>query len=133
MRFEDWPERLNNKLQELKDKPFEWGTHDCCLFAANIALELTGVDYADIFRGRYTTAVGAMLLLKPYPGVEGYVTSRLGESIPVGMAQRGDVVTIETKHGVALGVCDGLLSAFVSPSGLIWVKTQECLNSWRVI
>lgn len=132
MRFEDWPERLNSKLQESKDKPFEWGDHDCCLFAADVALELTGIDYADTFRNKYSNAVEAMFLLKPYGGIEGYVTSRLGGSINVAMAQRGDVVTTETEYGIALGVCNGLLSAFVSPSGLVWYETLECLNAWRV-
>ena len=59
MRKKDWSEKLVNYLLDNLDTPFEWGTFDCCLFAANAVREMTGKDFAAPFRDKYTTEKGA--------------------------------------------------------------------------
>jgi hypothetical protein len=39
-RREDWPSRLAAALEEARDKPFKWGSHDCGLFAADCVLAI---------------------------------------------------------------------------------------------
>jgi len=55
MRKKDWSEKLVSYLLDNLDAPFEWGTFDCCLFAANAVREMTGKDFAAPFRDKYTT------------------------------------------------------------------------------
>jgi hypothetical protein len=51
-RYEDWPQRLVAAIEAARGRPFSWGAMDCCLFAADVVLAMTGVDYAAGFRGR---------------------------------------------------------------------------------
>ena len=53
MRVEGWEKILHDTLETMKERPFVWGTFDCCLFAADIVQALTGVDYAAGYRGTY--------------------------------------------------------------------------------
>ena len=66
MRNKNWPEKLVTYLQENLDTPFKWGTFDCCLFAANAVHAMTGKDFAEPFRGKYTTEKGAAKALIKY-------------------------------------------------------------------
>ena len=70
--------RLPEILERYRNAPFEWGECDCCLFAADVVRDLTGVDYAAEFRGRYSTKIGAARLIKPHGDLEGFVSSVLG-------------------------------------------------------
>ena len=33
-RLDDWPTRLNAFIDAARERPFAWGTWDCCTFAA---------------------------------------------------------------------------------------------------
>ena len=69
MRYQDWPERLHKIVTESHAKPFAWGQHDCCLFAANVVMELTGIDPAAELRGAYFSSIAAAKILKDRGGV----------------------------------------------------------------
>lgn len=131
MRFENWPSLLADFLAD--EKPFAWGKRDCCLFAADAVLCITGVDHAKKFRGRYTTARGAAKVIAKHGGLEELVNKTGFEPIAPLMAQRGDVVLIDTPLGVALGVID-LRSEIVGqgPDGLTRYKATDARRAWRV-
>lgn len=59
MRRLNWHQHLAQTLQAAMTRPFSWGEHDCCLFAADCVQAVTGVDVAADFRGTYTTPLGA--------------------------------------------------------------------------
>jgi hypothetical protein len=106
VRLDNWPSLLAAFLAD--EKPFVWGRRDCCLFAADAVLCITGIDPAIDFRNRYTTAQGAARVLKKYGGLEGAaerITMDHGMmEIPVSMSQRGDVALIDSPLGDALAV-----------------------------
>lgn len=128
MRVEHWESRLAEQITLAQNKPFQWGEHDCCLWAADTVLAITEVDHMAAFRGKYKSERGAMRLMKKKYNSLNEAVSALLPSVSVKMAQRGDVVS----HNGALGICSGINSFFVSPSGLLAVKTLKCDAAWRV-
>jgi hypothetical protein len=133
MRHEDWPERLNDLLIECSNKPFVWGHHDCCLFAAHAVRELTGDDHTGPFMGRYRSARTAAKLLAEHGGVRGIAGAALGEEIPPLTAGRGDVVLLHTEeHGDTLAVCIGERCAVPGMDRLLYVPLTEAVTAWRV-
>lgn len=136
-RREDWPARLNALIEASLRRPFAWGAHDCCLFAAAAVQAMTGVDPAEDLRGTYKTPAGAARALKRYGGVEGAAATFAGAhgfaEIPPLLAQRGDVVLLATPNGPALGVIDlrGHIAA-TGPEGLIFQPPTAALRAWRI-
>lgn len=135
MRLDNWPSLLAAFLAD--EKPFSWGDRDCSLFAADAVLCITGNDPASDWRGKYKTATGATRLLRPYGGIEGAVekiTADNGmEEIPVAMAQRGDVVLIDSPLGMALAIVN--LSGCISgqgPDGVEHYAMTAARRAWRV-
>jgi len=153
-RREDWAERLENFLEargcylSAQQKPFEWGTNDCAMFACDAVQEMTGVDLAAEFRG-YGSEAGAAQAMAEYvrgrsipPGCETLleavavlVAREHGlEEIEPGLAQRGDVVLLRDDAGQhALGVMgfDGLL-AVMRRDGAGVVIGHAIDRAWRV-
>lgn len=134
-RYEDWPVRLLAVVNAAEKKPFAWGEHDCALMAADCVLAETGFDFAKDFRGRYTTALGALKALRSNGATDlvDYVTQVLGDPVVPTLAQRGDVVMFETAEGHgALGVVVGLEAAAAGPEGVTWVPLALWKKAWRV-
>ncbi len=134
MKFENWPERLNDYL--LKPHTFDWALCNCALFAADAVQVQTGVDFAKAYRGPKTKRGMISRLLRVCGGdVEAAVTKELGEPIKsVLLAKRGDVVSFDFGDGAALGICNGIQGVFVSEKdGLVRIPLKECRNAWGVI
>ena len=108
MRLPDWKPRLIAYLQDAARRPFEMGTHDCCLFAAGAVQAMTGDDPAAPWRGRYTTLEGGLKLVRK-AGFKGYVAMAEAQfaAVHVSLASPGDLAVIDTDDGPALGVVQG--------------------------
>lgn len=134
-RYADWPIRLDRFLQAASGRPFSWGEWDCALMACEWVRECRGDDPGAAFRGRYTTAIGAARALKRYGAgdLESTATMMLGEPLanPL-LAQRGDVVSVDTEDGPALGVCVGAKVAVVGKTGLVQMQLRGARKAWRV-
>lgn len=140
-RHYDWPERLGQYLQDCSERPFVWGQHDCCLFAADVIQTLTGVDPAAELRGTYESALGAARVIKDNGGFEGFIDSLAAklevEEIHPGLAQRGDVVMVKSENQLlgemALAVV-GLDGKLVVPGerGLITLPSDTAVKAWRI-
>ena len=142
----DWPECLAETVRAARGRPFQWGRHDCALFACDCIAAMTGVDPAARFRGRYKTARGAVGALKRYgSSAEGFgpqaggvrsleelATRVLGVPIRPEMARRGDIVSFDTALGPVLGVSLGSRAAFTGPEGLTFVPVSATRQAWRV-
>ena len=137
-RASNWPTIFAAFIERKRSEPFAWGSNDCCLFASDWVLDATGIDPAQSFRGKYSTALGAARFLKANGGVRGIIKS-VGE--PLGMTavdgarcQRGDLVIAETGSGEGIGICIGSHAAFVSKDGLrfIPIDFQRAAHCWRI-
>ena len=129
MRRDDWEKKLTTYLDEVGS--FEWGTNDCCLFAANGVLAMTDKDYAEEYRG-YKTAKGAFSRLQKNGGVQGLATKAWGDAKPAMMAKRGDPVLFDSGDGFALGLCVGAKIAAVSAHGVVMLPMSQAIQAWSV-
>lgn len=132
-RVEYWPQVLADFLAAA-DRPFCWGTWDCGLMAANCVLAMTGVDIAAEFRSRYKTARGARRVMR---GSMGEMMTRVAATygmpeVHIRLAQRGDMVMIDTPLGEALGICTGATVACTGPDGLVFRPMARALRAWRI-
>lgn len=132
MRRQDWPERLFALVDARCDTPFEWSVHDCCSFAADAVLEMTGTDPIADLRGQWDDEVSALRLLKDHGGIEALASARLGEQVAPAFAQRGDVVLHTLTGREALGVCVGDRFAAVGDVGVEFAPMSHAVRAWRV-
>lgn len=134
-----WEADLAAYIAPLRDARFEWGTLDCAMFAAGAVIAVTGADPVEVYRGKYSSELGAAKALKKYGA--GDLKSTLGtmfEERPIGRLQRGDLVW----SGDAVGVCMGDYALFVGRAeteagteiaeGLIRIPRAEWAGGWRV-
>lgn len=131
-RLRDWPDRLAALFAARAAEPFAWGRHDCCLFAADAVLAVTGHDPAADLRGAYTTAAGAARVLEPFGGVAGVAIARAGRVVPVALAQPGDVgLSHQDPARPTLAVWGGGAWHAAGAVGVVVVPTETVVRAWR--
>ena len=130
-------ESLNAYLKQVRDIPFEWGSHDCLTFTNNAFHAMYGEGWADDWLGRYmvdgrpmrksqlkrefkfssfTDAVDDKLHRIDY-------IPPLGSLITTKQAQRW--VT-----GVAMGICTGTKCVFLSKRGVLYLPLDAIEQAW---
>jgi hypothetical protein len=133
-RLPGWELRLAEAIEDARDRPFRWGRHDCATFAFDLRRDLAGGhDVAALWRGRYTTARGAVRVMRRlgWQSLEAAGRDLLGEPLPsVPLAQRGDLVLAGT--GLGFGVCLGARVAGIAPEGLVLAPLSSCAFAWRI-
>lgn len=131
MRHPNWTTRLPETLQKAMQKPFSWGEHDCCLFAADCAIAICGIDIAEKVRGRYKTSGGALRVLKAEFGdLESGLSGFFNEIEPTATS-RGDIVMFIGPEGKTLGVLWANKIWSMTESGAMPVDHQP-IKAWRV-
>lgn len=132
-RFPDWELRLAEFIEQKKDKPFDYGSNDCALFASDAVIALTGFDPAAPFRGNYNSKIGSIKALKKYG--QGNLEDTFDALLPqreVAFCLRGDVVF----DGEAVGICIGDRALFVGQEnereGLLLVDMKLIKKAWAV-
>jgi hypothetical protein len=132
MRLENWPTLLAAFIESRKDTAFQWGVHDCTLFAADSAMAMTGVDLAAAYRGTYEDIASAEQIIAAAGGFRELVEQNMGAGINPKLAQRGDWVLVETITGPALAVCMGINMIAAGPAGLVSIPMTEAITAWRI-
>ena len=129
-RLPGWEQRLMACVRRAMDRPFEWGEHDCALFAADCVEAITGEDLAEEFRGRYMDRKGSLKVLRACGegDLQATVTRLLGEPSDPKTARRGDLVLVRTPTGPAIAVCVGLEAVAPGRHGL----TRTPMGAWRL-
>jgi hypothetical protein len=132
-RHPEWRSRLSACIEGALQRPFEWGRHDCALFAAEAVQAMTGTDFAEFWRGRYRSAAGAMKILGRggYDSHVDYAAAHLPELHPA-LAATGDIAVIAAAEGPALGVVTGAFVAVPGPEGLSFVPRSEAVRAFHV-
>ena len=139
MRFATWEADLAEYLAGVRDRPLEWGAHDCGLFFAGACKVMTGFDPGEPFRGKYSTEMGAAKALKRFgAGSLESTLDGLFEVTPAAFIQRGDGVW----NGESVGVAMSGYALFVGETvttngepvrhGLVRVTRAEWTKGWRV-
>ena len=131
-RLPTWQTRFALLCIERQRRPFEWGAHDCCLWAADAVRAVTGQDFAEGLRGTYATAAEAARMLAQAGGVRALATHALGEPVGPLMAAVGDVVLFEQDGRELLAVCNGGTALAVAGQGLEPLPMSAALAVWKV-
>lgn len=152
-RYSDWHGRLDRFLIANRMTPFEWGAWDCSLWVASAIEAMTGVDIAADFRGKYSTAAGAIKIVLSFsaeasseqlvpsdPGPAwGPMLAAMASAIAMShqmtevkplMAQRGDMVA--TSQCLGLVALTGHQVLVVPDSGFHLVDISNIVRAWRV-
>ena len=104
-RLEDWQTTLADMVLAAEDVPFAWGTHDCCMWTADVvkAMSVDGIDLAAPYRGTYSDAAGAADVIADATGggtLEDLIVMIAAQytlpEIPPAFAQRGDIALFDT-------------------------------------
>lgn len=130
LRLPDWQMRLAGLVNDRAGQPFEWGVRDCCLWAADAVLAVTGHDPAAPLRGVYSSALQAGRVLRG-TSIEALAEQALGEEIVPALAQAGDVGLVVSDEGPALVVQGGDAWLAQAAVGLAVVRPDAVLRAWR--
>lgn len=131
MKHPDWHNRLIAVIRAAEKRPFLWGEHDCCLFAADCAEAMTGDNFADGWRGTYDSETGAKKALLRGGGSLEKVLAKYLDEVPVKMAQRGDIAVVENAGTRCAGVIYGGAVWVPGEAGLVCLRINP-LSTWRV-
>lgn len=143
-RFDDWPEILAAHLRAAMAREFAWGAHDCCTFACDGVLAMTGLDPMAPARGRYTDEARAAVVLRELgggglPEAADFLMAGLGApAIAPAFAQRGDMILIDAPLlGGVRGWCMGLIGldgrvAVAAPKGLSFFPARQAARAWSI-
>ncbi|MCM7775023.1 hypothetical protein M8S83_23290 [Enterobacter asburiae] len=131
MKHPDWHNRLIAVIRAAEKRPFLWGEHDCCLFAADCAEAMTGDNFADGWRGTYDSETGAKKALLRSGGSLEKVLAKYLDEVPVKMAQRGDIAVVENAGTRCAGVIYGGAVWVPGETGLVCLRIKP-LSAWRV-
>lgn len=128
-----WENDLADFISDRLVMAFQWGSHDCALFAADCVLATTGIDPAADFRGTYEDQQGSRVALRKHGKGTLLKTfqDRFTEKKPA-FAQRGDLIW----NGYAIGVCYGPFALFVGQDGekpgLVRVERSDWKRAFTV-
>lgn len=131
MKHPDWHNRLIAVIMAAEKRPFLWGEHDCCLFAADCAEAMTGENFADGWRGTYDSETGAKKALLRGGGSLEKVLAKYLDEVPVKMAQRGDIAVVENAGTRCAGVIYGGAVWVPGEAGLVCLRVKP-MSTWRV-
>jgi len=127
--------------------PHRWGSHDCCLGAANAIEAFTGVDLAADFRGKYSTEAEALALIHSVTGgttvedAAAWCAQKHGlvewvrNGLPAPLfAQRGDLVVLNDGGTLIAGVVHlkGTHAVTVGADGLKMLSIRAIKRAWKV-
>lgn len=129
-RHRDWQSRLQACIAARRNRPFAWGSQDCCLFPSDAVLAMTGHDPAADLRG-YTTLAQAVRIVKRLGGMRAIGASRFGAEITPLLAQAGDIGLVVTQGHESLALCAGGHWLAAGEYGLESLPIDEALAAWR--
>lgn len=129
-RLPDWQTRMAALVEARLALPFEWGSRDCCLWAADVVHAVTGVDFGAAYRGTYATQQEAGAVFVRMRGIARICTSLLGEPIDKEMAQPGDIGLTEEKDSPALVAYVGGAWMGQGPDGLVPIHPESIATVW---
>lgn len=116
------PEYITARLTE----PFEWGRHDCVLFASGWILEATGINCVEGLN-TWSNAREAAAVIDSVGGLEAAIDA-LFERVDPNFAQDGDIALFD---GIVM-IYSGAQLVGPGKSGLTFVGRAKAEIAWGV-
>ena len=131
MRLANWPELLYAYIEAARTAPFEYGKHDCCMFAAGAVEAMTGMN--PMSQLRYAGRLGAERLIRKAGSLDALVYRTLGEPLESpALAGRGDVVIADLENGPTVGICVGADLVFAGNPGIVFRPRSVARVAWSL-
>lgn len=130
-------EQLNAYLEEVRDKPFVWGKHDCLIFTNNAYKAMYGRGWADDWLDRYMDGSRVKRrseLRKEYkhstliPAIDKKM-KRIDCVPPLGALIASDL-EIRFAIGYVLGISLGSKACYLGKDGLAFTPLETVTYSW---
>lgn len=121
-------------LEEYTQRPFVWGTDDCCMMVADWWQANHGVDPATHLRGTYADAVGKERTLATLGGLKRTVADicrRVGAQRTL-RATPGDFGVVLVDGTAYAAICCGAAWAVRSEGGLIFARDVKVVAAWAI-
>lgn len=134
MRVPYWESKLQNYIDECRNKKFEYGKFDCCTFTIQAQKILIGKTLFPEFDNTYKSLEEGKKILNKI-GFKGWIRAcnkRLTKIDPK-LCKRGDVVSMNTKNSFIMGLCLGKNAVFVSEDrGLVFIPIEDVKYAWSI-
>ena len=131
----DWEISFDTFIQENKNKPFIWGSWDCCKFSNALIKHITGEDLIPKSL-TWKDKESAMKAIKKYGGtllksIEKACKSKKIKDIPNAYMTKGDLVVYKEESEL-VGISDGM-NILTPTDDCIGVKNNvDILKVWRI-
>jgi hypothetical protein len=141
MRKANWQSEFDWLITSSRNRAFEWGKWDCCLFVADAILAVTGDDLAAGLRGSYSSLGEARWLLRARYGsasIERSVARLFSiagiPGITPGFAMRGDPVIARSGRDFQIGLValNGGIIINSETKGLTSVPRSLVTRAWHI-
>lgn len=119
-------------MLEHAGEPFEWGSLDCCQFAAKVAERITGVDYSTGFD--YWSEKSAETIIENFGDLTGLVTHILErDAVELGALEVGDPCLVRIPiQGDLLGVYNGTNAIVKMKARAHQVDRNRVMWGWKL-
>ena len=133
MRLRNWQCLFADFVTRRRHEKFSWGKNDCCLFAADSTLTITGNDFAAAYRGSYSDETSAMALIAEFGSLEQLCSTLTGIApISAVYADVGDIVIAKYAGRELLAVSNGIHVLAVGSEGMIILPLAVCTKTWKI-
>lgn len=132
---ENWEIKFNSFIDKNKNKPFKWGSWDCCKFSNAVIKEITGEDLIPKSL-KWNDEASAMKAIKTYnktllKSIEKACKAKGVKEINKNYVSKGDLVVYKEESEL-VGISDGL-SVLTPTDDCIGVKNDvNVLKVWRI-
>jgi hypothetical protein len=139
-RLANWRSALHSAVLSAAGRPFVWGENDCVTFMGDCYLAQTGRDLIAPYRDRYSTAAGALRVIRA-TGAQDLLELVGRHMAPIergpAFAQEGDVAMIPTEAleggvGWACGIILGARIGVLAPTGYGTVDRRQAGYAFRI-
>ena len=143
MKKDTWEKDLELYIEEVRNKPFSWGLHDCVVFANECIKVQTGKGFFDEYIPDYETAIQAnrtyrtMLVDMKVGTIKEAIDTKLKRFVGL-IPPKGSIVCKEHKQkieygiGYNLGVAIDSKAVFLSHEGIEFQKIKSGDIFWTV-
>jgi hypothetical protein len=133
-----WRTALFAVVTDAMGRPFKWGSNDCVTFAAGCIQAQIGIDRLAAYRGKYTTAAGALRVIKQagHASLLDMLKAELGEPMDLPKAHVGDVALLASDApggvGWACGIFLGERVGVMAPAGYATIERRLAQYAFKV-
>lgn len=127
----DWASKMHSAIDYHKDKSFEWGKNDCCIFTARVIDAMCDSSLEEDLAKKYQDEKTALNYIKQSNGIKSAIESHLGKS-EVGRPKRGDAVLFINDDREAVGICTGASIVSMGIFGISSVDRSNIICYWNI-